>query len=248
MGGASAVAILASHDALAAGRGHPLAVGVFVVFAAVLSAVPLELDGTGRVDVAGVVLLAGGFSLGVGVGVYAGLCTAAVRAFRQDARPARVFLLAATVALAAGGGAALYRLFPLGGSPLALLGPALAGGGVYWLVTVGQLVVVASLAQRAPLRRVDRTQLAWSSIALLTLGPLALACTIAYAKLGIAGLVAFSVAPLILIVWLAQSARCARAATSVAEDENAELARRNRDLAELFELATALASRRLDSR
>src|SRR5579863_2919825 len=124
----AALAYFSWSAAFAAARAHPLDVGVYLGLTAALTLLAIDLEGRGSISVAGVTLLAIGFSFGVGAGVYAALVAGGVHAVRRGSRPQRALVNAASLALATGAGVETYRLVPHSGSPIAVLGAAVLAG------------------------------------------------------------------------------------------------------------------------
>jgi putative nucleotidyltransferase with HDIG domain len=119
---------------------------------------------------------------------------------------------------------------------------------VFWLVNIGLLTTVMAVSQQRPLRRVFDEHFRWLTPHYLAFGPLALACTIAYAKVGLVGLFAFALPPALLIVSVQQYIRKTRASVAEVEHANEELRRTNTDLRDLFDFTAGLAAQRHDSR
>ena len=245
---ATALMIFTWHGAALAASGHPLDFAVFFVLTAALMLLAVDIYGRGSISVAGVAMLATGFSFGVGAAVFAGIFAATVHAVRRRSKPYKALFNAATFAIAAGAGADVYRLFPDTATPVYLLGPALLAGATFWLVNIGLLTAVMSLSQGIAPRRIFDEHFRWLTFHYLAFGPLALACTIAYAKVGLVGLFAFALPPALLIVSVQQYIRKTRASVAEIERANDELRRSNSDLRDLFEFAAGLTAQRHDSR
>src|SRR4030088_1737124 len=79
-------------------------------------------------------------------------------------------------------------------------GSARAPGVVFWLVNIGLLTIVMSLAEQAPLGAIWRERFRWLTPHYLAFGPIAYASTVAYERIGVAGLLAFVVPPGLLIL------------------------------------------------
>jgi HD-GYP domain-containing protein (c-di-GMP phosphodiesterase class II) len=94
----------------------------------------------------------------------------------------------------------------------------------------------------------------WLTLHHLTLGPLAIACAVAYHEVGLVGLLAFGLPLALLIVRAQESIRKTRASIAELERENAELRcshaelrRTNADLTDVSEFAAGLAAETHDS-
>ncbi|HEY4346206.1 MAG TPA: HD-GYP domain-containing protein [Gaiellaceae bacterium] len=244
---ATALGILTWHGASLAAKSSPLDFAVFFVLTAALMLLAVDIYGRGSISVSGVTLLATGFTFGVGAGVLAGVFAAAIHAIKRRSKPHKALFNAATFAVAAAAGSAVYRALPHG-SPLASLVPAVAGGAAFWFVNIGLLTLIMTVSQaEIGFREVWNERFRWLTPHYLAFGPLALACTIAYDKVGLIGLFAFALPPALLIVSVQQYIDKTRAAVAEIERTNEELRRSNTDLRDLFEFAAGLAAQTHDS-
>jgi len=234
--------------ALAAARAHPLDVAVYLGLTAALTLLAVDVEGRGSISVAGVTLLAIGFTYGAGAGVYAAVGAAGVHALRRGSRPQRALLNAATLALATGAGVESFLLIPRSGSPVLVLVAATLAGVSFWLVSIGLLTTVTARSRQLPMRNVFDDQFRWLTLHYLAFGPLALACAIGLVKVGLVGLVAFALPPALLLVSIQGYMRKTRAAVAEVEEANHALRRSNADLRDLFEFASGLSAHRHDSR
>ena len=73
---ATALVIVTWHGSLAAAKAHPVDFAVFFVLTAALMLLAVDIYGKGSISVAGVTLLATGFTFGIGAGVLAGIFAA----------------------------------------------------------------------------------------------------------------------------------------------------------------------------
>src|SRR5947207_904007 len=250
---ASVLLVLTWRGAWSAATDTPVAFAIFLVLTVALMLMAVDVYGRGSISVAGVGLLAVGFTFGVGAAMVAGILAAVVHALRRRSRPHRALFNAATFALAAAAGAAAYHAFGDHHSTAATLGPALAAGALFWLVNIGLLTIAMGLSEEASFLEVWRERLRWLTIHYLAFGPLALASTIAYDRVGLTGLVAFAVPPGLLVLSVRQYLERTREAVEEVRRANEELrqavdelAVRNDDLRELFEFAGGLAAQAHD--
>jgi hypothetical protein len=86
------------------------------------------------------------------------------------------------------------------------------------------------------------------SLVALAAGVAVFACTVAYSKLGLVGLLAVALPPALLLLSLRHSTSRARSLLSAVEQTNEELRRSNADLRDLFDFATGLAGQGHDGR
>ena len=91
---------------------------VFFVLTAALMLLAVDIYGKGSISVAGVTLLATGFTFGVGPGILAGIFAAGIHAVRRRSKPHKAVFNAAVFAIAAGVGVAIYHALPSPSSPL----------------------------------------------------------------------------------------------------------------------------------
>jgi HD-GYP domain-containing protein (c-di-GMP phosphodiesterase class II) len=112
-----------------------------------------------------------------------------------------------------------------------------------------------SLSEGVPVREVWKERFHWARYHFLVFGPLAVALSIAYAKTGVTGLVAFALPPAVLVVSVRQyiertrrAVEQVRAANAKLLAANAELEARNEDLNQLFQFAGGLAAHAHDSK
>jgi HD domain len=243
---ATALVVVTRHQAWIAANAHPLGLAVFFLLSSALMLLVVDIYGKGPISLAGVTLLATGFTFGVGVGLAVGIFAAGVHAIRWLSQPHKALFHAAVIALATGAGAAVYRGLPHSSALVGLL-PACLAGAVFWLVNIGLLTLVMSVSQSLAYREVWRERFRWLTFHYLAFGPLALACTIAYEKVGLIGLFAFVLPPALLIVSVQRYVDRTRASVSEIEYANEELRRSNADLRDLFEFAAGLATQTHDT-
>ncbi len=236
------------HGAGIAAKAHPVAFAAFFVLTAALMLLADDIYASDSISVAGVMLLATGFTFGIGAGILAGILAAGVHAVRRHAKPHKAVFSAASLGMAAGAGAAVYHGLPHSGPPLQALVPGFAAGFAFWIVNVSLLTLLMSVSQGVGLRRLWNESFRRFTFQYLAFGPLAVACAIAYERVGLVGLFAFALPPALLIASLQQHIEKARASVAEIERTNDELRRSNADLTDLFEFAAGLAAQAHDSR
>jgi putative nucleotidyltransferase with HDIG domain len=229
----------------------------FAIFAGLTLALQLmavQVYGRGAVSVAGIGMLATGFTFGIGAAVWVAALAAVVLALRNRIVLHRALFNVATFSLAAAAGTAvLAELDTAGWPPLVRLVPAFAAGLLFWALNIGLLSLAMSLSEGERFLTVWRERFRWLTLHYLAFGPLALACTVAYEKVGAAGLLAFALPPALLIFSVRQYLERTRASVEEVRQANAELrlanvqlAGRNEDLNDLFQFAGGLAARAHD--
>jgi HD-GYP domain-containing protein (c-di-GMP phosphodiesterase class II) len=207
-----------------------------------LTLVTVEMHAGARVSVAGIGLLAVGFELGAGAAVLAAILLAFLHGARTRAEPARTAFNAGALVLASAAAAATFA----GASALGLtvfdrLLPAFAAGCVFWALNAGLLALAMAAADREPFGRVWRERFGWLTPHYLAFGPLALASIIALDVAGAVGLLAFLLPPALVMLSVRQYLERTRSAVE-------EIRQRNRDLSDLFEFASGLATRAHDGK
>ena len=245
---ATALLIFTWHGALHAATAQPVDFAAFLVLTAALMLPAVDIYGKGSISVAGVMCLATGFTFGIGAGVIAGAFAAAVHAIRRRSKPHKALFNVAALATSAAAGVAVFQVLPHSSSPLSQLLPACAAGAAFWAVNIGLLTLVMAISLSSSVQKVWQEHFRWQTFHSLTFGPLAIACTIAYQKVGIVGLLAFALPPALLIVSVQQYIEKTRASVAEAERTNEELLRSNRDLTDLFDFASGLAAQTHDSK
>jgi HD-GYP domain-containing protein (c-di-GMP phosphodiesterase class II) len=230
-------------------RTWTLATFVAVTFAFQLLAA--EVYGRGAISVAGIGLLATGFTFGPGPAMATAVLTAGLHAAQRRAKPHRALFNVATFVLATGAGSGIYVVLDASHHSMAVqLVIAFTAGAVFWAVNIGLITLAMSLAERASVVAVWRERFQWLTVHYLAFGPLALASAVAYERIGIVGLLAFVLPPALMTLTVRQYLERTRAGVEDvrrANEElrriNLELAARNEDLGQLFEFAGGLAAR-----
>ena len=103
----------------------------------------------------------------------------------------------------------------------------MVAGIVFWAINVGLVTAAMSLAEGMSARDVWRERFRWLTLHYIAFGPLALASTVAYEQVGVAGLLAFVVPPALLILSVRQYITRTEDYVGRLRDANAELAERN---------------------
>ena len=106
---------------------------------------------------------------------------------------------------------------------------ALFAGAAFAVPNNGLLCLAMSLAERAPWRTVWFERFHWARFHFALFGPLALAATIAYEQIGVAGLVAFTLPPALMILSVSQYLDRTAAAVEEIREANLSLRRAHKD-------------------
>lgn len=233
---------------------RPFVFLAFLGLTLTLQVMAVNVYGRGSIAVSGIGLLAIGFTFGVAPAMSMAIVAAALQAIRVRSRMHRALFNAGTFSLAAGGGTLVYEL--LGGDSVSdgvRVLPAIVAGVVLWAINIGLLTFAMSMAEEVSLLAVWRERFRWLTLHYLSFGPLALACVIAFERVGVAGLLAFALPPALLMVSVQQYLNRTREAVEEVREANEELRRineeleaRNADLRDLFEFAGGLAAQAHD--
>jgi HD-GYP domain-containing protein (c-di-GMP phosphodiesterase class II) len=250
---AALIAILAT-DAWRAVSARPGTFIAFFLLTIVLQLVQVEVYNRGATSFAGTGLLAVGFVFGAGAAMAVAVLLGAIVLIARRGRLNRGVFDAAQFSLAAGAGVSVFRAFDAQDwSPAAQLAPAFAGGVVYMVVNVSLLSAAMSMAEaRRPLD-IWSERFRWLTPYYLAAGPLALSLTVAFDRVGLIGLLAFTMPPAAMMFSVRQYVKRTRRAVEEVREANDqlkrannELAERNNDLRTLFEFAGGLAARAHD--
>jgi putative nucleotidyltransferase with HDIG domain len=251
---ATAIMALTAMHTVHAVSGRPWTFVTFCALAVVLQLVQVEVYNRGATSFASAGILAVGFVFGVGPAMVVAASLGLVILVARRGRLNRGVFDAAQLSLAAGAGAVVYASIGADGwSPSARLAPAIAAGAVYMIVNTGLLCLAMSMADERNLLVVWRERFRWLTPYYLCAGPLALALAVAYEKIGVTGLLAFTLPPAAMM-WSVrqytnrtrQAVEEVRAANEELQTANAQLAARNDDLQALFQFAGGLAARAHD--
>jgi putative nucleotidyltransferase with HDIG domain len=248
---ATAALVLTARDTWSAVTNEPGTLAAFVALTLFLQVFAIDVYARGRTSVAAIGALALGFTLGVGPAMAVQVLAALLTLMKDHrvAKPHRVVFNAAMLVLAACAGSGIYHLTSEPSwTALERVPAAVAAGAFFWIVNIGMLVLAMSLAEGLKPREVWRERYRWVTGHYLAFGPLALATTVAYEKVGVAGLAAFTLPPALMILSVRQYLERTKEAVEEIRRANENLAQRNEDLQALFEFTGGLAARSHDRR
>jgi hypothetical protein len=251
---AAATLALKAVDVWHVARESPGPLLAFLALTLLLQLVSIEVYGRGSFSFGGAGLLALGFTFGAGCAMTAAALMGLVNLVARRGRLNRGVFDAAQFSLAAGAGTAFYfAIGAQGWSAAARVLPSVGAGAVYMIVNVGLLSLAISLAEGESQWGVWHERFRWLTPYYLAAGPLALALVVAYEKVGLTGLLAFTLPPAMMMFSTRQyvsrtrrSVEEVRAANEELRAANVQLAERNEDLQALFHFAGGLASRAHD--
>ncbi len=237
---------------VAASRPGPLV--AFLALTLILQLASIEVYGRGSFSFGGAGLLALGFEFGVGCAVAAAALMGIVNLVARRGRLNRGVFDAAQFSLSAGAGTAFfYGIGANSWSAQARILPSLGAAIVYMVVNVGLLSFAISLADGESQLAVWRERFRWLTPYYLVAGPLALALVVAYEEVGLTGLMAFTLPPVMMMFstrqYVSRTRRSVEEIREVNEElraTNVQLAERNDDLQALFQFAGGLSARAHD--
>ncbi len=222
-------AAVAAPSAIATVRARPVEAGIFLLLSLVFQLLSVEVYGKGTIGISAIAKLAAGFSMGPGVAIAIAIATALFNSARRRAPAQKWVFDAATWALAAGAATVAYRPFASNGTePILLVGATLAGA-VYSGLNLGLVCLVMSQAESAPFASVWRERFHWARYHFLGYGLLALALTLAHQKLGITGVAAFALPPMLAAASVRQYLKHTHRAVEEVRAANERMRRAHRD-------------------
>jgi HD domain len=203
---------------------HPLRVATLLALTLSLQLFSVQVYGRGSVSVSAVGILATAFVFDTGTTMAIAVLAAFVQCARRQAPLYKWAFDAANFALP---GAAASLIFE------ALQGwrlfAAVVAGVVFAAINNGVLCLAMSFAEQTPISKIWFERFHWARFHFLLFGPVALAATIAYEQIGIAGLVAFTLPPALMILSVRQYLERTAAAVEEAREANLNLRRAHKD-------------------
>jgi putative nucleotidyltransferase with HDIG domain len=244
---ATAALVLTAGDFWKSATATPSHFVTFVALTLALQLVTVEVYNRGAISFAGTGLLALGFIFGPGAAMAVAAVMGVINLIARRGRLNRGVFDAAQFTLAAGAGAGLYHLAV--GPDMGLAGrgaAALGAGAAHMVVNIGLLCLAMSLAEGSSAIGIWKERFRWFTPYHLASGPLALAFSVAYEKMGVPGLLAFAIPPAFMMISVRQYLGRTREAVEEIRQKNEELAERNEDLRALFELTSGFAAQAHD--
>jgi len=227
--------------------------GLAILAALIVSTQSLAIDiyGRGRVSTSGTLVLAGGMLFGVpGVLALAPVIPVAQWVLRRGPLYRSVFDLGNTT-LWAVAAVLVYQsteaLLPSNG-PLLLLAPAGLAALTYYVVNVGLLSLALALNEKRFCLHLWNERFRWLLVYYLVCGGFALVIAMAYRAVGLAGLLAFCVLPLMLRYGMKQYVDHTEKSVAELERVNGKLVSALRELRTTYDATLATLSAVVDSR
>ena len=221
---AAAGLIATSHEIVTTLSNEPLRVATLLALTLALQLFSVQVYGRGSVSVSAIGILATAFVFDTGTTMAVAVAAAFVQWVRRRPELYKAIFDAANFALA---GAAASLIFEglEGWRPLA----AVVAGAAFAVINNGLLCLVMSFAEQTPVSKIWFERFHWARFHFALFGPVALAATIAYEQIGVAGLVAFTLPPALMILSVRQYLERTAAAVEEAREANLNLRRAHKD-------------------
>lgn len=202
----------------------PKRVATLLALTVALQLFSVQVYGRGSVSVSAVGILASAFLFDTGTTMAIAVLAATVQWVRRRPALHKGVFDAANFALSAAVASAIFNAFDNW-----RLVAALTAGVAYAALNNGLLCFVMSLAERMSWRSIWMERFHWARYHFTLFGPVALAATIAYEEVGLAGLVAFTLPPALMIVSVRQYLEKTTAAVEEIRQANLKLRRAHKE-------------------
>jgi hypothetical protein len=226
-----ALAVAASAGLIAASQGlvttaseQPARVATLVALTLALQMFSVQVYGRGSVSVSAIGIVASAFLFDTGTAMAIAVLAAVAEWSRSRSELYKAVFDASNFALSAAAASLVFQTLGDWQVPAALL-----AGAAYAVVNNGFLCLAMSLAEHTPWLTIWFERFHWARFHFALFGPLALAATIAYEQVGIAGLVAFALPPALMILSVRQYLGRTAAAVEEIRLANLSLRRAHKD-------------------
>jgi hypothetical protein len=221
---------LGAESAIHAIAEHPVGAAALLVLTVVLQLFSVKVYGKGSIGMSGIAVLATGFLFGPGAAMIVAVIAALEQWIRRRGLLHRAIFDASNLSLSAGSATGVYVLISqAGGSELVRLAAATAAGFVYTAVNNGLLCVAMATSESKAITTIWRERFHWARFHFLAYGPLALALTIADERLGLPGVVAFALPPILMVVSVREYVARTEEANERLEEANRQMRHAHRD-------------------
>jgi hypothetical protein len=221
---ACAALIAGGHGLIATVEGEPGRVATLLTLTVALQMFSVQVYGRGSVSVSGIGILASAFLFDAGTTMTIAALAALAQWLRNRREIYKTVFDIANFVLCAGASSLVFQA--LSGSRLPA---AVIAGLVYAVINNGLLCFAMSLAERTSWSKIWFERFHWARFHFLLFGPVALAATIAYKEVGMAGLVAFALPPALMILSVRQYLARTAAAVEEIREANLNLRRAHKD-------------------
>jgi HD domain len=221
---AGACLIAAGHGLVATVADQPGRVLTLLGLTLALQMFSVQVYGRGSVSVSAIGIVASAFLFDTGTAMAIAVLAAVAQSVRRRTQLYKCAFDLANFALAAAATSLIFHAL----DQWRLVAAVLAGAA-FAVVNNGLLCLAMSLAERTPWSTIWFERFHWARFHFALFGPLALAATIAYEQIGIAGLVAFALPPALMILSVRQYLERTAAAVEEVREANLNLRRAHRD-------------------
>jgi hypothetical protein len=204
---------------------QPGRVGAMAALTLLLQLFSIRVYERGSVSVSAIGVLSAAFVLDTGTAMAIALLAAILQWLRRRGQLYKAVFDGANFALSAGAAALTFGALQPAGRFVA----ALVAGCMYAGINNGSLCFAMSLTEGIAWRTIWTERFHWARYYFVSFGPLALAAAIAYREVGVAGLVAFTLPPALMIVSVRDYLERTTAAVEEIRQVNLRLRRAHRD-------------------
>ena len=213
-----------SAGLISSAKDQPVRIVTLLALTLALQMFSVQVYGRGSVSVSAIGIVASAFLFDTGTTMVIAVLAAVTQSVRRKTELHKAVFDASNFAISAGAASLVFQALHDWRFPAAVL-----AGAVFAVVNNGLLCLVMSFAERIPWRTVWFERFHWARFHFALFGPLALAATIAYEQVGIAGLVAFTLPPALMILSVRQYLARTTAAVDEIRETNLRLRRAHKD-------------------
>ena len=213
-----------SAGLISSAKEQPVRVVTLLALTLALQMFSVQVYGRGSVSVSAIGIVASAFLFDTGTTMAIAVLAAVTQSVRRKTELHKAVFDASNFAISAGAASLVFQALHDWRFPAAVL-----AGAVFAVVNNGLLCLVMSFAERIPWRTVWFERFHWARFHFALFGPLALAATIAYEQVGVAGLVAFTLPPALMILSVRQYLARTTAAVDEIRETNLRLRRAHKD-------------------
>jgi hypothetical protein len=213
-----------SAGLISSAKEQPLRIVTLLALTLALQMFSVRVYGRGSVSVSAVGILASAFLFDTGTTMTIAVLAAVTQSVRMNSELHKAVFDASNFAISAGAASLIFHALHDWRFPAAVL-----AGAIFAVINNGLLCLVMSFAERIPWTTVWFERFHWARFHFALFGPLALAATIAYEQVGVAGLVAFTLPPALMILSVRQYLERTTAAVDEIRETNLRLRRAHKD-------------------
>jgi hypothetical protein len=213
-----------SAGLISSAKEQPVRIVTLLALTLALQMFSVQVYGRGSVSVSAIGIVASAFLFDTGTTMAIAVLAAVTQSVRRKTELHKAVFDASNFAISAGAASLVFQALHDWRFAAAVL-----AGAVFAVVNNGLLCLVMSFAERIPWRTVWFERFHWARFHFALFGPLALAATIAYEQVGVAGLVAFTLPPALMILSVRQYLARTTAAVDEIRETNLRLRRAHKD-------------------